>query len=80
MCTTNVNDVLKRFIDSGILEPQTTQPSVAPSMDIQIASNFERLIFDLYDSSVSVTKNKMTDFSEKGSFQVDEKILKKMQL
>ena len=49
-------------------------------MDIQIASNFERLIFDLYDSSFSVTKNKMTDFSEKGSFQVDEKILKKMQL
>ena len=51
MCTTNVNDVLKRFIDSGILEPQTTQPSVAPSMDIQIPSSLERLIFDLDDNS-----------------------------
>ena len=51
MCTTNVNDVLKRFIDSGTLEPQTTQPSVAPSMDIQIPSSLERLIFDLDNNS-----------------------------
>ena len=51
MCTTNVNDVLKRFIDSGILEPQATQPSVAPSMDIQIPSSLERLIFDLDNNS-----------------------------
>ena len=51
MCTTNVNDVLKRFIDSGILEPQTTLPSVAPSMDIQIPSSLERLIFDLDNNS-----------------------------
>ena len=51
MCTTNVNDVLKRFIDSGILEPQTTQPSIAPSMDIQIPSSLERLIFDLDNNS-----------------------------
>ena len=51
MCTTNVNDVLKRFIDSGKLEPQTTQPSVAPSMDIQIPSSLERLIFDLDNNS-----------------------------
>ena len=51
MCTTNVNDVLKRFIDSGILEPQKTQPSVAPSMDIQIPSSLERLIFDLDSNS-----------------------------
>ena len=51
MCTTNVNDVLKRFIDSGTLEPQTTQPSVAPSMYIQIPSSLERLIFDLDSNS-----------------------------
>ena len=51
MCTTNVNDVLKRFIDSGVLEPKTTEPSVAPSMDIQIPSSLERLIFDLDSNS-----------------------------
>jgi threonine synthase len=46
-CSTNVNDVLRRFIDGGVLEPLVTQPSVAPSMDIQIPSSLERLIFDL---------------------------------
>ena len=47
LCSTNVNDVLRRFIDGGVLEPLVTQPSVAPSMDIQIPSSLERLIFDL---------------------------------
>ena len=47
LCSTNINDVLKRFIDSGVLEPEDTHPSVAPSMDIQIPSSLERLIFDL---------------------------------
>ena len=47
LCSTNVNDVLRRFIDGGVLEPLVTQPSLAPSMDIQIPSSLERLIFDL---------------------------------
>ena len=68
MCTTNVNDVLKRFIDSGILEPQTTQPSVAPSMDIQIPSSLERLIFDLDTNSSnfyeSLKENNKASLSE----------------
>ena len=46
-CSTNVNDVLRRFIDTGELLPQETLPSVAPSMDIQIPSSLERLIFDI---------------------------------
>ncbi len=53
MCTTNVNDVLKRFTDSGTLEPLITKPSVAPSMDIQIPSSLERLIYDLENDSAS---------------------------
>jgi threonine synthase len=47
LCTTNVNDVLRRFIESGVLEPNETQQSLSPSMDIQIPSSLERLIFDL---------------------------------
>ena len=46
-CSTNVNDVLRRFIETGELLPQETLPSVAPSMDIQIPSSLERLIFDI---------------------------------
>ena len=46
-CASNLNDVLTRFISSGTLEPKDTMPTVAPSMDIQIPSSLERLIFDL---------------------------------
>ena len=46
-CASNLNDVLTRFISSGTLEPKETMPTVAPSMDIQIPSSLERLIFDL---------------------------------
>ena len=53
LCSTNVNDVLRRFIDGGVLEPFVTQPSVAPSMDIQIPSSLERLIFDLSSDAKS---------------------------
>ena len=49
ICSTNKNDVLTRFIRSGKLEPQDTFESVAPSMDIQLPSSLERLIYDLYD-------------------------------
>ena len=70
LCSTNVNDVLNRFISSGTLEPQTTQPSIAPSMDIQIPSSLERLVFDfegnttsLYDSLVETQKFNLSDDS-----------------
>ena len=46
-CASNVNNVLTRFISSGKLEPRETIPSVAPSMDIQIPSSLERLIYNL---------------------------------
>ena len=46
-CASNMNDVLTRFIASGSLEPKETMPTVAPSMDIQIPSSLERLIYDL---------------------------------
>ena len=75
MCTTNVNDVLKRFIDSGILEPQTTQPSVAPSMDIQIPSSLERLIFDL-DSNSS---NFYESLKENNKASLSEESIEKLQ-
>lgn len=77
LCSTNVNDVLNRFISSGTLEPQTTQPSIAPSMDIQIPSSLERLVFDLegntsalYDSLVETQKFNLSDDSIKKLQQV----------
>ena len=75
MCTTNVNDVLKRFIDSGTLEPQTTQPSVAPSMDIQIPSSLERLIFDLDNNS----SNFYESLKENNKASLSEESIEKLQ-
>ncbi|MGL4543823.1 MAG: threonine synthase, partial [Polymorphobacter sp.] len=46
---TNVNDILARALGSGDYSVGTVQPTAAPSMDIQVSSNFERLLFDLYD-------------------------------
>ena len=52
LCSTNVNDVLRRFIETGELAPEKTLPSVAPSMDIQIPSSLERLIFDITEGAL----------------------------
>ena len=52
-CASNVNDVLTRFISTGKLEPKETIPSVAPSMDIQIPSSLERLIYNFEGDSSS---------------------------
>ena len=69
LCSTNVNDVLRRFIDGGVLEPLVTQPSVAPSMDIQIPSSLERLIFDLSSDAKSFYDQLQTN----SKAQLDEK-------
>src|SRR5580704_6261224 len=44
---TNRNDILARFINTGRMTIGTVEPSLSPSMDIQISSNFERLFFEL---------------------------------
>lgn len=46
---TNVNDILHRALSDGDYSVGTVTPTSAPSMDIQVSSNFERLLFDLYD-------------------------------
>jgi len=45
---TNRNDVLHRVLSSGLYDRQPLEPSLSPSMDITVSSNFERLLFDLY--------------------------------
>ena len=52
-CASNSNDVLTRFISTGLLEPKETLKTIAPSMDIQIPSSLERLIYDLGGSTKS---------------------------
>ena len=75
LCSTNVNDVLRRFIDGGVLEPLVTLPSVAPSMDIQIPSSLERLIFDLSSDAKSFYGQLQTN----SIAQLDEKSIDVLQ-
>src|SRR4029077_16661213 len=45
---TNVNDILARTLANGPYEPRSVIATMSPSMDIQVASNFERILFELY--------------------------------
>ena len=44
----NRNDILTRFFEDGVMQMVPVTPTISPSMDIQISSNFERLLFDFY--------------------------------
>ena len=75
---TNSNDILKRTIDTGIYKPLKVQHTVSPSMDIQVASNFERLVFDVCSSDSNKTLKLMNDLNEKGEFKLEKEELKKI--
>ena len=59
---TNVNDILHRALSSGDYSCGTVTPTVTPSMDIQVSSNFERLLFDLGGRDGAATAAQMTAF------------------
>lgn len=68
----NRNDILTRFITSGTMQASDVEPSISPSMDIQISSNFERFLFDVLGRDGAAVQGKMDDFKEKGSFSLDD--------
>lgn len=59
---TNVNDILHRALSSGDYSAGTVTPTAAPSMDIQVSSNFERLLFDLGGRDGNATAEQMRGF------------------
>jgi threonine synthase len=67
---TNSNDILARFFDSGAMTMGSVTPTYSPSMDIQISSNFERLLFDLYGRDGKVLAEAMTTFRSTGTLKV----------
>ena len=56
ICASNQNDILTRFFDSGTMERKSVEESYSPSMDIQVSSNFERLLFDFYENGKMIEK------------------------
>lgn len=66
---TNQNDILFRLFDSGVYEPESVDPSYAPSMDIQVASNFERFLYYHNDKDAKKTASQMAELQKKGKLE-----------
>jgi threonine synthase len=75
---TNQNDILHRAISSGKYEAESVFETNSPSMDIQIASNFERLVYDLNDCDDNETQKIMTDIKEKSKYIIPKSKMKKI--
>ena len=66
----NENDILIRFLETGTMHMTGVHPTLSPSMDIQISSNFERLLFELHGRDGAAVTEAMAEFRETGSFTV----------
>ena len=75
----NKNDILTRFLKTGDMTISEVYSTLSPSMDIQISSNFERLLFDLLKHNGADVQKKMGEFRNKGKFSIDNSNLKKIQ-
>ena len=73
---TNQNDILARTLATSRYETAGTSPSISPSMDIQVSSNFERLLFDASNRDASVIRNQMASLKQSGSFDVSAETMK----
>lgn len=67
----NRNDILDRFFKTGVMTAERVAPSLSPSMDIQVSSNFERLLFDAIGRNGEDVAGAMQKFRADGSFKMD---------
>ena len=74
---TNDNDILTRTLNTGNHELRKVKETSSPSIDIQISSNFERLLFDITDDA-SIVANLMQELKTSGSYILNDKILDKL--
>ncbi|WP_299028834.1 threonine synthase [uncultured Sulfitobacter sp.] len=68
---TNQNDILHRCLSGHGYHKDTVHPSISPSMDIQVSSNFERALFDAYDRDGNAVAQLMTELGQ-GGFDVSQ--------
>jgi len=69
---TNVNDILHRTLSSGRYEVRGVSPTSSPSMDIQVSSNFERLLFEAEDRDPGPVRRLMSGLAQSGAFDLAE--------
>jgi threonine synthase len=75
---TNQNDILDRCLRTGEYRTTRVVPSVSPSMDIQVSSNFERALFDACGRDGDAVARLMAELKEKGGFRVEEGALARL--
>ena len=69
---TNSNDILARTLETGRYEMADVQATLSPSMDIQISSNFERLLFDLVGRDAVEIERMMEALKTDGGFDLTD--------
>jgi threonine synthase len=68
---TNDNDILARTLETGVYETRGVIATTSPSMDIQVSSNFERLLFEATDCDAATVRRYMSGLAQSGSFAVE---------
>lgn len=69
---TNRNDILHRFMSGNRYHKDTLHPTLSPSMDIMVSSNFERLLFDMHGRNGNLVAEMMDNFRATGQLSVEE--------
>lgn len=69
---TNRNDILHRFMSGNQYFKETLHPTLSPSMDIMVSSNFERLLFDMHGRNGALVNQLMDNFKATGKLAVDQ--------
>ena len=67
----NSNDILTRFINDNDMTSRAVVPTLSPSMDIQVSSNFERLLFEMNGRDGGMTADQLQRLRHSGSLQVE---------
>ena len=78
MVASNVNDILPRTFATGTYELRTVTATASPSMDIQVSSNFERLLFEAYGRDAGAVRGLMGSLAQSRRFSVSAHALEKM--
>jgi threonine synthase len=71
----NRNDILPRFFRTGVMEMRGVVSTTSPSMDIQVSSNFERLLFELCGRDAGVVREAMAQFRDEGRVDLGPELL-----
>jgi threonine synthase len=73
--STNSNDIMARALNEGVYASGDAHPTLSPSMDIQVASNFERALFEACDRDADWTAAAMNDFAREKRLGLPQEVL-----